>query len=188
MNQNKLLCPVCETGTLTAGTFADDFKHNNSSIRVDGLEHYVCDHCEADPLFEDQIRRNHGRVADAKRHAEGLLVGEEIRCLRDQLGLSQQEAALLFGGGANAFSKYERGDVLQSVAMDRLLKATAYFPWLVDFLRVEAGVASNPKTRIDVTGYQAGIAVDMRNESYRSRSVQGRVIVVESEKWRKNAA
>jgi len=86
------------------------------------LEGYCCDTCGADPIFRDQIKRNHLKIADAKRVADGLLVGEEIRRIRMRLKLTQREAAEVFGGGANAFSKYERGDVVQSVAMDRLLR------------------------------------------------------------------
>ena len=124
-------------------------------------------------------RRNHRRIADAKRYADGLLVGDEIRAIRTQFDLSQQEAAELFGGGVNAFSKYERGDVLQSVAMDRLLRATAFYPFLIEFLREEARIAAGASGRVEVARYQAGPSLDMRDKAYRSRSVGGAVVVVE---------
>jgi len=138
MNSNSMTCSNCEQGHLIASTFADDFRHNDATLHIDGLECYVCDNCGADPVYPDQIRRNQLRIADAKRKADGMLVGGEIRSVREHLGLTQQEAAILFGGGANAFSKYERGDVLQSVAMDRLLKAAAFVPGVFEFLRWEA--------------------------------------------------
>lgn len=53
------------------------------------------------------------------------------RRARRTLGLSQEEAARLFGGGRNAFSKYERGEVAQSVAMDRLIRLCLSHPELV---------------------------------------------------------
>src|SRR3546814_19359545 len=123
MTSNSMICPSCELGNLVPSVFADDFRHNDSSVHVEGLECYVCDRCGADPVYPDQIRRNQLRIADAKRKAEGLLTGSEVRSIREYFGITQQEAATIFGGGANAFSKYERGDVLQSVAMDRLLKS-----------------------------------------------------------------
>lgn len=138
MNPETKICPVCEQGTLTPIRYADDFEHHNTTIHVEDLEAYQCDVCGADPVLEGQIRRNHARIADGKRHADGLLTGGEIRDIRTALGLSQQEAALLFGGGANAFSKYERGDVSQSIAMDRLLRMVGRHPQLLQELRGQA--------------------------------------------------
>lgn len=173
---DELLCPQCEKGHLAASTWADDFRHGDRAVHVDGLECYVCDQCGADPVFTDQIRRNQLKIADAKRRADGLLTGAEVRHAREHLGLTQQEAASLFGGGTNAFSKYERGDVLQSTAMDRLLRAALFYPDLIDFLRVEARIAAGEDERLDVQQYQAGPALNMRDKAYRSRSVGGQVV------------
>lgn len=139
MSNEPILCPVCEEGHLYESRFAGDFKHGDRTIHVEDLECCRCDVCGADPVLEDQIRRNHLKVADAKRKSDGLLTGEEVRRARDALGLSQSEAADLFGGGANAFSKYERGDVLQSKAMDRLIRLTLRYPFLLDDLHRLSG-------------------------------------------------
>lgn len=140
MSKQLMICPVCEEGHLHEDHFAGDFKHGNQTVHVDALECYRCDICGAAPVLEDQIRRNHLKVADAKRRMDGLLSGDEIKATREFLHLSQSEAAELFGGGANAFSKYERGDVLQSKPMDRLLRLTARFPFLLNALREECGL------------------------------------------------
>lgn len=145
MTTQDLLCPMCEHGSLTPSTYSDTFQHRGADLVVEGLECYVCDECGADPVFEDQIRRNHVRVVDARRQADGLLTGREILALRKSLGLSQRDASEVFGGGANAFSKYERGEVAQSVAMDRLLRLVARYPLLLDDLRGHAGVANSAK-------------------------------------------
>ena len=39
---------------------------------------------------------------------------EEIKRIRAKLGLTQEEAGELIGGGARAFQKYEAGDLLPS--------------------------------------------------------------------------
>lgn len=140
MSKQPILCPVCEEGHLHEDCFAGDFKHGEQTVHVDDLECCRCDACGADPVLKDQIRRNHLKVADAKRRMDGLLSGGEIKALREYLRLSQSEAAELFGGGANAFSKYERGDVLQSKPMDRLLRVTARFPFLLHALREMCGM------------------------------------------------
>jgi len=135
----KLICPVCEEGTLTPEVYAEEFAHPNGPIVVEGLECHLCDACGADPVLEDQVRRNHARICDAKRRASGLLAGPEIKQARRALGLTQQQASELFGGGQNAFSKYERGEVSQSVAMDRLVKCALEFPFIIGFLALESG-------------------------------------------------
>jgi len=142
MSKQPMICPVCEEGHLHEDHFAGDFKHGDRTVHVVDLECYRCDVCSADPVMADQIRRNHLKVADAKRRMDGLLSGEEIKATREFLRLSQSEAAALFGGGANAFSKYERGDVLQSKPMDRLLRLSARFPFLLNALRQECGLES----------------------------------------------
>jgi HTH-type transcriptional regulator/antitoxin MqsA len=38
------------------------------------------------------------------------------------LNLTKKEAAIMFCGGTNAFSKYERGEVIQSKAMGKLMR------------------------------------------------------------------
>jgi len=99
------------------------------------LECFICSQCGSDPVFADQARRNHARITDARRRAEGLLTGAEIRALREGLGMTQAEAGELIGGGPMAFSKYERGEVTQSAGIDNFLRVLAVYPFIVDTLR-----------------------------------------------------
>jgi HTH-type transcriptional regulator/antitoxin MqsA len=64
----------------------------------------------------------------AAKHA--LLSPLVIRAIRETCGLSQQDAARVFGGGAKAFEKYESGEVAPSSAMTRLLLLAAKRPEL----------------------------------------------------------
>lgn len=150
MSNESNICPACEEGTLIESRYEGNFKHNGGVIRVTNLECYECDTCGADPVFEDQIRRNHLKIANAKRKSEGLLKGEEIRSVRKRLRLSQKEASFLFGGGVNSFSKYERGDVLQSVAMDRLVRLASESSYVSTRLSEMAygRKAARPKIRV----------------------------------------
>lgn len=180
MNAERPLCPVCEKGRLSTATYADEFEHRGETIHIEGLESYICERCGAEPMFEDQIRRNDRRVIDARRRADGLLTGEQIRTLRKQLGLTQQQASQVFGGGANAFSKYERGDVIQSAAMDKLLRLVDFQPTLLELLRVLAG-AERPDN-FDVAYHTTG-KISLNDDDYRSRQVRGPVVEAGSEDW-----
>lgn len=79
---------------------------------------------------EDNVIR-----AAARREARAMakhtaLTPLQIRAIREACGLSQQEAARVFGGGPKAFEKYESGEVVPSAAMIRLLVLAAKCPEL----------------------------------------------------------
>lgn len=46
---------------------------------------------------------------------------EQIRIIREGLGLSQREAGQVLGGGPNAFAKYESGSLAPAAALANLL-------------------------------------------------------------------
>ncbi len=50
------------------------------------------------------------------------LAPEEIRAIRDRLGLTQAEAGELIGGGPRAFTKYEAGTITPTASVDTLLR------------------------------------------------------------------
>jgi HTH-type transcriptional regulator/antitoxin MqsA len=73
-----------------------------------------------------KIRAKFADERGAIKKRNNLLSGEEILKIRKQLGLTQRGAAELFGGGANAFSKYENEEIVQTVAMDKLIRHVAH--------------------------------------------------------------
>ena len=60
---------------------------------------------------------------------------ELIRTVRKQLHLSQREAAELFGGRPNAFSRYERGSTEAPQPLVQLFKLLDRHPELLKELR-----------------------------------------------------
>jgi HTH-type transcriptional regulator / antitoxin MqsA len=172
-----LTCPICGRGSLSAETYSDEIRHNDQTLVVSDLEGSRCDTCNADPVLTEQIKRNQIRISDAKRRADGLLASADIKAIRERLRLSQPEAAALFGGGANAFSKYERGEVAQSVPMDRLMRAVAAFPFLVEFLRAASG---SEVSTAHAAGYTAAQNISLNDPAYTSKPVVGEHVAVSS--------
>lgn len=181
MNQTPT-CTECGSGTLHPATWEGDFRHGDVMLHVADLECFRCDTCGADPVFTGQIRRNQLKIADAKRVHDGLLTGAQIRAVRERLGLSQSQASEVFGGGANAFSKYERGDVMQSVAMDRLLKVADFVSGVMDFLRIEAGIA--PADRVASVGYVQGGSIGISQAQLQSAQLSGQGVCVRFDDYR----
>jgi putative zinc finger/helix-turn-helix YgiT family protein len=87
---------------------------------------------------------------DSKRLSMGYLVSQEIVNLRNSLNLTQAQAAKAFGGGLNAFSKYERGEVIQSGSMDKLMRMVRRNPArLVELIDILAPNVSSTKINLN---------------------------------------
>ena len=130
----KNTCAECGAANFDVRIEPDEFQRNGQSFMAD-VEYSVCRECGDEIIFPEQIKRNDCRVRDAWRRIDGLLTAEEIVALRNKLGLTQQEAAKIFGGGANAFSKYERSEVIQSAAMDKLMRSALDVPDMFTWLK-----------------------------------------------------
>jgi HTH-type transcriptional regulator / antitoxin MqsA len=132
-------CAECGCSDFEVRIEPDEFQRNGQSFIAD-VEYSVCRQCGDEVIFTEQIKRNDCILRDAWRKIDGLLTAQEIVDLRNKLGLTQQEAAKIFGGGVNAFSKYERSEVIQSGAMDKLMRAALEFPPLFLWLKQQAGL------------------------------------------------
>lgn len=120
MNDNTL-CPLCGEGHLTSRTEETVTEYAGQQGKV--MLHFTeCDACGSEIAGEADSRANKRAVLAFRKSVDGLLSGLEIRALREKYGITQDQAARLFGGGPKAFSKYEADDVAHSAAMDTLLR------------------------------------------------------------------
>jgi len=101
---------------------------------VKDLHHYVCPQCSADFVDAEQSRHNLVVTQIASGETPSFILPADIKTWRDSLSLTQREAARILGGGTNAFSKYETGEVTQSDAMDNLLWLVIKHPELLSNL------------------------------------------------------
>lgn len=133
-------CPVCEKGSLSSVVGVEEVEHNGKVLQVHGYQLLRCSHCEEEMADMQRARDNHKRVADACLESDGKLTTGDLKCVRLRHGLSQAAAAEVLGGGANAFSKYERGEVQQSKSMDLLIRVFDQVPQAKAFLLRQAGL------------------------------------------------
>lgn len=132
--RDQHVCMRCGTNDPQTRYFSDTLNFKGLTIDVDGLAETKCGNCGLVWNTEGQDKDNLDRMRDAfavkrdeVRHRDGLLTGDQIELVLSELGLSKARASTLLGGGPNAFPKYISGEVLQSVAMDRLLRLTLAF-------------------------------------------------------------
>jgi HTH-type transcriptional regulator/antitoxin MqsA len=79
-------------------------------------------------IDEDNLVRAAARREARASARHSVLTPLVIKAIREACGLSQRDAAKVFGGGAKAFEKYESGEVSPSSSMTRLLLLAAKTP------------------------------------------------------------
>ncbi len=134
------ICPACESGRLQPQVSDETMQYSGQDLLVTGVQFSRCPICAEEVVLPEQAKRNEVSYADAKREHDGLLASREIRAWRGRMRISQLEASTVLGGGANAFSKYERGETMQSRSMDLLIRVCDRFPDVMAFLADRAGL------------------------------------------------
>jgi HTH-type transcriptional regulator/antitoxin MqsA len=134
------LCPFCEKGTLEPSTRVEVIEHDGKQLSVHGFQFSVCGICHEEMVRADDAKANQKLIADAILAADGKLTTCDLKCMRLRHSLRQEDAANLFGGGQNAFSKYERGEVMPSKPMDLLIRVYDAVPAAREFLEARADI------------------------------------------------
>lgn len=130
-------CIYCKSNDIEICNEEETISYKEKDLKVFML-YTLCHLCGKEFVPKDQILVNDARVRDAKKVSDGLLSSKEIYLARMELGITQEEAAIIFGGGKNAFSKYERAEVSQSTSMDKLIKvALKYAHVFLDLVNEE---------------------------------------------------
>lgn len=134
-----MICGFCEKGVLHEKVITREFERDGYVLVVPNYKVSGCDSCGAVVTSAQQARENQlaKNAAEAKRF--GLLTGSDVKRIREKFRLSQADASTVFGGGPNAFYKYERSEVIVSKAMDLLLRVTDEIPEASAWLLGRAG-------------------------------------------------
>ncbi len=117
----KGICPNCEKITELEYVRATEEIEVRGDIIPTEVDYYRCNECNIE--FEDPNSENDPleKAYVEYRRKHDLLQPEEIRFLRKQYGLTQNQLSTLLGWGGATISRYENG-ALQDEAHDRLLQ------------------------------------------------------------------
>jgi HTH-type transcriptional regulator / antitoxin MqsA len=105
-------------------------EHAGATTTVKGLSGWRCEPCDEVEFDADSARR-YAAAGDELVLRDRQRQSKEIRRIRRKLGLSQVAAARLTGGGHNAFSRYERGEVAPMPAVLNLFRLLDKHPELL---------------------------------------------------------
>ncbi len=125
-------CPLCG-GEIT--TFRGNTEVTMGTRRVAVRDSYErCDECGEGFYRPGQLERLEREAASRIRASEGLLTPDQIRAIRERLGLSQAAFEQLLGVGPKTVVRWERGTVFQNRSTDALIRAVDAVPGVVPFL------------------------------------------------------
>jgi HTH-type transcriptional regulator/antitoxin MqsA len=93
-----------------------------------------CGACGEAVVQRESARQAEKMLRDFGRGVDGLLTAADIKRIRRKLHLTQEQMAQVLGGGLKGFARYENGQVIQSRAMDNLLRILDRFPESLDAL------------------------------------------------------
>lgn len=148
MSDKSPFCPICDKGHLIENTHELAADLEGYSYVIPGLLHSLCDHCGEYITTPDQSRHNKRLIIAARDQAVAArdraqrLAPADILQIRKALGLTQVQAARVFGGGPNAFGKYENGEVGPSEGMEKLLRLADNVPEAATWLLRRAGLSA----------------------------------------------
>lgn len=108
--------------------------------RVDTLSGWECEACGDGFWDPDTDSADHyAEAGDELVLAARKMIGAEIKRIRRKRHLTQKEAVqLLFGGGHNAFSRYERGELMAPKPLVLLMRLLDRHPHLLADAKVLA--------------------------------------------------
>ena len=106
--------------------------------RLDNLCGWECQKC-GDAIFDSDSAERYSIAGDELIIAGRQMIGAEMKRIRRKLNLTQKQAVeLLSGGGHNAFSRYERGEITAPRTLILLMRLLDRYPHLLSDAKVLA--------------------------------------------------
>lgn len=129
-------CPVCGAAELIHDTRDLPYVYKGEATTIPAVEGDYCPACAEsilDTAESDRVMRE--MRAFSKQVNASIVDPGFIMSVRKKLALDQREAAEIFGGGVNAFSRYENGKTKPPLALVKLLKVLDRHPDLLTEVR-----------------------------------------------------
>ena len=131
-----MLCPCCGEADLIHDIRDMSYTYKGEATVIPEIEGDFCPACGEVILNREQGDRYSESIGLFQRQVNAAYVDPHfITKIRKKLDLDQRQAAEIFGGGVNAFSRYENGKTKPPLALVKLLKVLDRHPDLLDEVR-----------------------------------------------------
>jgi HTH-type transcriptional regulator/antitoxin MqsA len=132
----NMKCPVCGAAELVHDTRDVPYTYKGETTTIPAVSGDYCPACAEIILDKEESERFGLHVREFNKQVNAAIVDPRfIADVRKKLHLDQREAAEIFGGGINAFSRYENGKTKPPLALVKLLKVLDRHPDLLAEVR-----------------------------------------------------
>lgn len=129
-------CPVCGAAELIHDTRDVPYVYKGEATTIPAVTGDFCPACGEVVLDRERGDRYSKAIGLFQRQVNAAYVDPQyIMQVRQKLDLDQREAAEIFGGGVNAFSRYENGKTKPPLALVKLFKLLDRHPDLLNEVR-----------------------------------------------------
>ena len=129
-------CPVCGELELVHDTRDQSYTYKGETTVLTAVSGDFCTACGESILNSEESRRTMDMMLEFHKQVNAAIVDPAfISDMRKKLHLDQREAAEIFGGGVNAFSRYETGKTKPPLSLVKLLKVLDKHPELLSEVR-----------------------------------------------------
>ena len=128
-------CPTCGIGNLVLDTRDMPYTYKGKATVIRSVKGRYCDNPECQEVIMElgeSVRTSKGMLAFNKKVNAELAPIDLLANIRQKLKLTQQQAAKVFGGGTNAFSRYESGKTKPPLALVKLFRILDKHPDLFE--------------------------------------------------------
>jgi HTH-type transcriptional regulator / antitoxin MqsA len=129
-------CPICGEVEMVHDTREMAYTYKGESTVIPGVTGDFCAACGEAILDATESARTSAMMLEFNKQVNASIVDPAfISSVRKKLALDQREAAEIFGGGVNAFSRYENGKTKPPLALVKLLQVLDRHPDLLAEIR-----------------------------------------------------
>lgn len=130
-------CPSCGAAALVHDTRDMPYTYKGETSLIPAVAGDFCPACGENVLDAAESMRVSAAMLEFNKQVNASIVDPSfIANVRRKLALDQREAAEIFGGGVNAFSRYENGKTKPPLALVKLLKVLDRHPELLNEVRM----------------------------------------------------
>lgn len=125
-------CPSCGEAKLARDTRDIPYTYKGETTTIPAVRGDFCPACGESVLAAAESARVSAAMLDFNKQVNASIVDPAlIARVRKKLALDQRQAAAIFGGGPNAFSRYEKGKTKPPLALVKLLMLLERHPNLL---------------------------------------------------------
>ena len=129
-------CPDCGVAKLAHDTRDMPYTYKGEETTIPAVTGDYCPACGEAVLDMGESVRTSTLMLEFNKQVNAAIVDPSfIVGVRKKLHLDQREAAEIFGGGVNAFSRYENGKTKPPLALVKLLKVLDRHPDLLEEIK-----------------------------------------------------